>query len=361
MSVERSVVLCTGGFDHTIRFWEAPTGLCSRTLQYTDSQINYLAISNDKGYLAVAGNPTIRLYDIISTLNTNTANSAGTQPLSSCEGHSGNVCAVGWQKDRKWLYSCSEDGTVKIWDIRTPGYQHARDYSNKCSVNSIALHPNQGELLIGDEDGYLKIWDLTSNTCTQELYLDGRNPIRSVAIACDASIAIAANNRGKVFICKLHNTNSSSKGGGYNGGSTSGLECIASIDAHSTYILRALISPDVKFMATASADQTIKLWSIESLLYGQSSSYLSNAPSSPSNSHSSPSPTSLSSSVHCIKTLHGHTAWVWDISFSADSAYIVSASSDKTAKLWDVNTGEIILDYRAHAKAVTAIALNDSS
>jgi G protein beta subunit-like protein len=226
------------------------------------------------------------------------------------------------------------------------------------------LHPNQGELLFGDEDGYLKVWDLTSNTCTQELYLDGRNPIRSVAIACDGSIAIAANNRGKVFICKLHNTYPS-KGGAYSGGSTSGLDCIASIDAHSAYILRALISPDVKLMATASADQTIKLWSIESLLYGQSSSYLAptTSPSSPSksSSHTSPPPTSLSSAIHCVKTLHGHTSWVWDISFSADSAYLVSASSDKTAKLWDVNTGEIILDYRAHTKAVTAIALNDSS
>ena len=34
---ERSVILCTAGFDHTIRFWEAPTGMCHRTLQYQDS------------------------------------------------------------------------------------------------------------------------------------------------------------------------------------------------------------------------------------------------------------------------------------------------------------------------------------
>ena len=28
---------CLLGFDHTIRFWEAPTGLCHRTIQYADS------------------------------------------------------------------------------------------------------------------------------------------------------------------------------------------------------------------------------------------------------------------------------------------------------------------------------------
>jgi G protein beta subunit-like protein len=38
-------------------------------------------------------------------------------------------------------------------------------------------------------------------------------------------------------------------------------------------------------------------------------------------------------------TYTGHQAWVWDCSFSADSAYLVSAASDRTAKLWDVKAG----------------------
>lgn len=33
-----------------------------------------------------------------------------------------------------------------------------------------------------------------------------------------------------------------------------------------------------------------------------------------------------------------HQRWVWDAVFSADSFYIVTASSDTTAKLWDVRT-----------------------
>lgn len=34
-----SVVLATAGYDHTIRFWEATSGICYRTLQYADSQV----------------------------------------------------------------------------------------------------------------------------------------------------------------------------------------------------------------------------------------------------------------------------------------------------------------------------------
>lgn len=34
------------------------------------------------------------------------------------DSHTNNVMAVGFQCDGKWMYSGSEDGTVKIWDLR---------------------------------------------------------------------------------------------------------------------------------------------------------------------------------------------------------------------------------------------------
>ena len=35
-----------------------------------------------------------------------------------------------------------------------------------------------------------------------------------------------------------------------------------------------------------------------------------------------------------------HTGYVWSASFSPDGQRIVSASADKTARVWDVGTGE---------------------
>jgi WD40 repeat protein len=37
-----SVVLATAGYDHTIKFWEATSGICYRTLQFPDSQVSHL-------------------------------------------------------------------------------------------------------------------------------------------------------------------------------------------------------------------------------------------------------------------------------------------------------------------------------
>ena len=36
------------------------------------------------------------------------------------------------------------------------------------------------------------------------------------------------------------------------------------------------------------------------------------------------------------KTLAQHQRWVWDAAFSADSSYLVTASSDHSAKLWEL-------------------------
>lgn len=91
-----SVVLATAGYDHTIRFWEATSGICYRTLQYADSQVNKLEITSDKTQIAAAGNGSIRVFDV---------NSNDTQPVNTYEGHSGNVTAIGFQKDTKWMFS----------------------------------------------------------------------------------------------------------------------------------------------------------------------------------------------------------------------------------------------------------------
>ena len=59
------------------------------------------------------------------------------------------------------------------------------------------------------------------------------------------------------------------------------------------YIDKIVLNIIYRYLATTSADKTIKIWNVED-------------------------------SFSLDKTLIGHTRWVWDCSFSADSAYLVS-------------------------------------
>lgn len=42
------------------------------------------------------------------------------------------------------------------------------------------------------------------------------------------------------------------------------------------------------------------------------------------------------------KTLAQHQRWVWDAAFSADSSYLVTASSDHSAKLWELRYAKLL-------------------
>jgi WD40 repeat protein len=64
--------------------------------------------------------------------------------------------------------------------------------------------------------------------------------------------------------------------------------------AHNKYLIRCLLSPDVKHFATCSADTTVKIWSTDGTTFSLET------------------------------TLEGHQRWVWDCAFSADSAYLVT-------------------------------------
>ena len=58
-----------------------------------------------------------------------------------------------------------------------------------------------------------------------------------------------------------------------------------------------------------------------------------------------------------LKTLTGHQRWVWDAVFSHDSDFLVTASSDQSLRLWDLEQGETIRQYTGHNKAVVCVAL----
>lgn len=301
-----SVVLCSSGYDEQIKFWEALSGVCSRTIQHSDGQVNRMVITHDKKYLACAGAHTVRLYDIKSD---------SPNPVMTFEGHKGNITALEIQAEGKWMATSSEDGTVKVWDMRSGTIQ--RDYHHREPVNDVVIHPNQGEVISCDHGGNLRVWDLTENTCTHHLIPEEGVPVRSVSVASNGTMLVAGNNKGNCYVWRMFNSRD-----------VTSLHPITRFRSHSKYITKVLLSPDVKHLATCSADHTSRIWSVDQ-------------------------------DFKMETVLRGHQRWVWDCAFTADSAYLVTACSDQYVRLWELQTAKLVRQYRGHQKGVLSVALND--
>jgi len=314
------VVLATGGYGSIISFWDASTGKTTRDVSFVDSQVNVLSISPDKLRLAAGGNPKVRLFETSSN-NPNAVN--------EFEGHTSNVTSLGFQKDARWIYSGSEDGTIRIFDARAGAVQRTYETKNKIGVNSVALHPNQAQLLSADNGGSVRVWDLIADKmlCQVKPELDDVS-MRSVAVASNGSAIVACNNVGHCMLWKMDSLQSINVLGAP----------ISIKKVHDTYCLKVQFSPDVSKIATASADKTVRLWETPQL--------------------DKPKVDWTSDMV-----LSGHNRWVHDMAFSADSSYLVSACSDGSARLWDLSNGKMIRQYTCagSSKAIVAVALNDSA
>jgi len=65
-----------------------------------------------------------------------------------------------------------------------------------------------------------------------------------------------------------------------------------------------------------------------------------------------------SESTTLIRTFSGHSGSVSSCAFSPDGRNILSASADKTLKMWDVRTGKEIFTLKGHAGGVTSCAFS---
>ena len=124
------------------------------------------------------------------------------------------------------------------------------------------------------------MWDLNAGACSCELVPDVGVAIRSICISGDGTLVVAANSNGVCYVWKLRR----------GAKTTAHFEPLRKLQAHDpgSYVLKCLISPDGRLLATASSDKTVKLWNLQD-------------------------------GFTLERTLKGHTRWVWDCVFSVDA------------------------------------------
>lgn len=95
---------------------------------------------------------------------------------------------------------------------------------------------------------------------------------------------------------------------------------------HTNWVRSIAVSPDGKYILSASQDNTLKLWDINT--------------------------------AKEIKNFSGYTNWIYSVTFSHDGKYALSGGSDKTLKLWDINSGTEIKTFSGHKDVVHSVAFS---
>lgn len=360
-------ILASGSDDCTVKLWDVSTGQCLTTLQEHTNRVRAVAFSPG-GTILVSGSDdcTVKWWDV------NTG-----QCLKTLEAHENGVRSLGFSPDGQILATGGEDKLIRLWDVNT-GKCFKILKGHRDGVWSVTFSPmgNQGGLAkilaSGSHDQTIKLWDI--NTGQTLRTLQGHTSwVWSVAFAADGQTLVSGSADQTVKQWDVSNG-----------------QCIRTWRGRSNGVWSVAFCPDVgayshtPLLASVSDDQTVRLWDVSSGQVLKSFRGHSNGVWSVAFSPMPPNPPYQGglggilasgsddqtvrlwdiSNGKALRTLQGHTGWVWSVAFSPMGnqgglvQILASSGADRTVRIWDVATGQNIRTLQGHTSIVRSVAFS---
>ena len=325
---------------------------------------------------------------IVTTSKYNTVtiwDAASGNFIADLKGHISFVNTVQFSPDGNKILTASEDLTAKIWNAKT-GSLITDLKGHTSQINSAQYSTDERKIIIIFTDTTARIWDTASGTLMtavkgfitnaydDQFGLEGKKIIAGIfdsttyiwdeklgtliagVKAPVVNIYSAKFSQKKKIIMKPWDKTATIVD------VTTG-NFISELTGHTSFIISAEFSPDVKKIVTTSNDHSVKVWDAGSgkLLISIPGHRFKSASFSPDgNKIVTSSSDGTSSHIWDALTgsntleLKGHTDRIWSAEFSPDGNKIVTTSYDHTAKIWNAATGVILADLKEENGIVSA-------
>jgi WD40 repeat protein len=346
-------LIATGSGDNTARIWNAETGREMRVLAGHQQHVSCVAFSPDgRRILTASWDWTARIWD---TETGELLHAFGEVQMPADAGEAGGgLFYAAFSPDGRRVLTASMDRTARIWDAET-GREERVLAGHAAAVLSAAFSPDGRRILTTSQDRTVRIWDAGTGDIMRTL-TGHQGPVSSGAFSPDGRRVVTASEDKTVRLWD----------------SQIGFE-VRPLTGHQGPVYRAEFSVDGSRIVTASWDGKAIIWdaatgNISLALPGQPGGGalghreggLLSAAFSGDGLQVATASSDKTARIWDAKTgrelrvLTGHDDSVSSISFGPHGQRVVTASWDKTARIWDVETGKVVRVLAGHDDKVSA-------
>jgi WD40 repeat protein len=272
-------------------------------------------------------------------------------------GHQGPVTAVTTSPDGRWLVTVSDDYTARLWDFHAPDPTTATAVlrGHQARINATQISVNGRWLVTVSDDYTARLWDLHApDPAATPLILRGhQGAVLAAAFSPDDRWLVTGSRNGTVRLWKVSGLPLLSGTEALNtGSSASDLAAVSLVlPGHQGAVLAAAFSPDGRWLVTGSEDSSAHLWDVSDLAVLSGAEGLSAGLNA-----SNPAPVPF--------VLRGHGFGINTVSFSPDDRWLVTASWEGIARLWDLSAADPVATSRllfGHEFWITSVAFSPDS
>ncbi|MCC5664434.1 CHAT domain-containing protein [Nostoc sp. CHAB 5784] len=263
------------------------------SLEHQNPVLSVVFSPNGNTIASASDDGTVKLWDLKGKL------------LHTFQGHQNPVLSVVFSPDSNTIASVSPyglDTTVELWDLKGK-LQHTLEGVQKGFI-SMVFSPDGNTIASANTDGTVKLWDLSGKEL--RTFQSNQKGLTSMVFSPDSHTIASASDDKTLKLWDLQGN------------------LLQNFQGHQDKVTSVVFSPDGNTIASSSDDRTVKLWDL---------------------------------SGKELHTFQGNQKGLTSMVFSPDGNTIASASDDKTVKLWDLQ-GNLLQNFQGHQDKVTSVVFS---